>query len=286
MTDGDGEPTADPREAFSLLAHDTRLDIVLASLSNWRGSRTEPQSYSELMAAVGLADSGKFNYHLQSLLGTYLRDVEGGYVPTASATALYRTALAMRPTASPDRTEVDVDSTCSDCGSELTGRYEHGFFTVHCPACEATPERFTITFPARGLDGRDGPALVEAVHRRTRHHVSLARSGQCPACAGTVSPSLLEDDIPGYGRLACDACSWLVVVPVLFALSLDFRVVAALTALDVPIDDLYMWEYPEPSVASDGDVYELELEEDGRTATVRLDEALDVLSVTVDGDPL
>ena len=64
--DGD---RASVREAFSLLAHEVRLDIVLALLENWAAVDTEPQSYSDLMDAVGMRDSGKFNYHLDKLRG-------------------------------------------------------------------------------------------------------------------------------------------------------------------------------------------------------------------------
>jgi len=72
MPDGD-ETLAQPREAFALLGHDLRLEILLALLDRWEAARTEPQRYSELMRAVGTQDSGKFNYHLGKLRGAYLR---------------------------------------------------------------------------------------------------------------------------------------------------------------------------------------------------------------------
>ncbi|MDF9745462.1 DUF7347 domain-containing protein [Natrinema salsiterrestre] len=94
----DDEARAAVREAFSLLDHEIRLEILLALLEDWHAVYTEPRSYTELMDAVGMRDSGKFNYHLDKLRGVYVRQVEDGYVPTASVTALYRAVLAHRPT--------------------------------------------------------------------------------------------------------------------------------------------------------------------------------------------
>lgn len=283
MTDAEADAAADPREAFSLLAHDLRLDIVLASLADWRGSMTDPRSYSDLMAALDMQDSGKFNYHLQSLLGTYLRETDGGYVPTASATALYRSVLAMRPTAAPARTDLAVDSDCPDCGSGLSALYEHGFFVVRCPACEHTVDEFTIPFPVNGLADRTDAEVVAAVHQRTRHHVSLGRTGQCPHCAGTTTTTVLPDDAPNDVRISCDTCSWLVVVPFLFALGAEPRVGGALAALGLSPDDHYMWELPAPTVTEADGRYVLSVEAAGATATLRVDDDLAVRSVTVDG---
>jgi hypothetical protein len=131
---GRAEP-ADAREAFALLGHEIRLDIVLALFEDWMAAYTEPKPYAELMDAVGMEDSGKFNYHLGKLRGVYVRQVEDGYVPTASATALYRAVLATRPTETADHEQQLPDRHCPACGEQPRLRYEGGFVTVECPAC-------------------------------------------------------------------------------------------------------------------------------------------------------
>lgn len=128
-------------DAFSLLGHEIRLGILRAfldtcepvdpeSLSDMRDQRT--LSYAELMRATDIQDSGKFNYHLERLRGTYIEKVETGYVPTASAIALYEAVVAYRPTDSVSA-GLSVDERCPNCGSKLRGEYEQEFLSVDCP---------------------------------------------------------------------------------------------------------------------------------------------------------
>jgi hypothetical protein len=239
-TDGDGEML---REAVSLLAHDIRVDILLALLDGWAGVHTEPRGYAELMRAVGIEDSGKFNYHLGRLRGVYVEKVEDGYVPTAAATALYRAVLAHRPTERTTRTGT-VAGGCPNCGGTVAERYERSFLTVECTECEAWPG-VTYSFPVNGLRGRTGGERLEALTTRASHHVGLAQTGQCPFCAGRVEVQfdpevdwMRNGDVPPV-ELACDTCSWLVVVGVLTPLQHQPRVAAALTTVgaEPPLDD-------------------------------------------------
>jgi len=278
------------REAFALLGHEVRLDILLALLENWRAARTEPRSYSELMRAVDMRDSGKFNYHLKRLRGAYVRKVEGGYVPTASATALYRAVLATRPSADPDRRSFAVDAACPDCGGDLSGTYERSFLSVTCADCGSLAGDFTYSFPRNGLDGRTDEAVLDAVSRRVAHHVALARSGQCPFCAGRTTATVREDyaDSDTHDvEITCDTCSFVVGVGLLFAVALVPEVTAALVALSVPVEAARTWDLPEPTVdtrSRDPLVVALEVETDAGAATVVVDEGLTVRGVTVDGD--
>ncbi len=242
----------DAREAFDLLGHDIRLEILLALLEDWLAAHTKPKSYAELMDAVGMEDSGKFNYHLDKLRGVYVRQVEDGYVPTASATALYRAVLAHRPTDSVAVDQTLSTATCPACGAEPQLRYDRGFVTVDCPDCSEW-EGFTYPFPQNGFERHNSEQLLAAVSERVRHEVGLARTGQCPACAGPTTvdlrPEQVEDD--GWIELACDSCTFVVGVDPLTALLTDDRVGAALR--EIGLDPLgHDWERPDsqPSVSS------------------------------------
>jgi DNA-binding transcriptional ArsR family regulator len=287
----DDEQAEAIREAFALLGHEVRLDILLALLENWRAAHTEPQSYSDLMRAVDMRDSGKFNYHLKRLRGAYVRKVEGGYVPTASATALYRAVLATRPsTDAPDSRTFAVDAGCPDCGGDLSGTYERSFLSVTCADCGSLAGDFTYSFPRNGLDGRTDEAVLNAVSRRVVHHVALARSGQCPFCAGTTTATVCEDyaetdthDV----EMTCDTCSFVVGVSLLFAVALVPEVTAALVALGVPVEAARTWDLPEPTIdtrSRDPLVVALGVETDAGAATIVVDEDLSVSEVTVDGE--
>lgn len=63
-----------PEKAFSLLGNETRVAIIREL-----GATEDPRSFSDLHAAVGVRDSGGFNYHLQKLVGTFIRRADGGY---------------------------------------------------------------------------------------------------------------------------------------------------------------------------------------------------------------
>jgi hypothetical protein len=249
MTDGEGR-LAQPRDAFALLSHDLRLEILLALLSHWDAVNTEPQRYSELMRAVGMEDSGKFNYHLDKLRGVYLRKTEDGYVPTASATALYRAVLAHRPTETPDRTQLDPSVDCPHCGTGLTGLYEREFFSLRCDSCESVVGEFTYPLPKNGLAERTDGEVVEAVYDRAREHIGLARRGQCPSCGGTttrtVEASAVTETEPPV-HIDCDTCTWTVRTGFMLPFLTDARVLAALNAVGVAVEECFPWELPDPT---------------------------------------
>ncbi|MCH7660071.1 MAG: helix-turn-helix transcriptional regulator [Euryarchaeota archaeon] len=63
-----------PEEAFALLGNETRVAIIREL-----GTADDPRSFSDLHAAVGVRDSGGFNYHLQKLVGSFVRRTDEGY---------------------------------------------------------------------------------------------------------------------------------------------------------------------------------------------------------------
>jgi predicted transcriptional regulator len=66
-----------PETAYALLASEPRVGIVRAL-----GESDEPRSFTALKERVGIRDSGRFNYHLQRLVGTFVERTECGYVLT------------------------------------------------------------------------------------------------------------------------------------------------------------------------------------------------------------
>lgn len=243
MTDHDRGRTV-PEEAFALLGHQIRLDILSAFFDNYSpvdpGSRSEVRdqrklSYSELMAATEMQDSGKFNYHLEKLRGVYVEKIDEEYVPTASAIALYQAVVANRPTESVSDS-FDIEEACPNCGSEQSGRYEQEYFTIDCSACD---QLSVYHFPKNGLTVRDGEDVYGAVYDRMMHHVGLARTGQCPSCAGKTSITVPRDRLDGESlptaEMICETCSWLVTVDIVSALQFEPRITSALLEMGVPL---------------------------------------------------
>lgn len=282
-----GGDRAAVREAFAVLAHDIRLDIVVALLENWAGVHTEPQSYSDLMDAVGMEDSGKFNYHLDRLRGIYVDEVEGGYVPTASATALYRAVLAHRPMEQATRTG-ELDDACPDCGGTLVERYERSFLTLECVDCDNWPG-LTYSFPANGLRGRTDDEHRRALAHRASYHVGLARTGQCPFCAGRVQGQFdpaadwVGDGVGPSVELTCGTCTWQVVVDILAPFQFEPQVGAALAAVGIerlPVEP-HDADTTTRRVSTDPFRLEVDAETDEGAVTFVIDDELDVHSVAV-----
>lgn len=288
MPDADETDVAVPQEAFALLGHRLRLEILLALFADWRAAHTEPRGYAELMRAVGEPDSGKFNYHLRKLTGPYVRKTDTGYVPTASATALYRAVLATRPTAQTTRTTLDPEADCPSCGVPLAGRYEGGFVSVTCPACASTRAAFSYPFPQNGLDGRSDAEVFAALDRRIRAEVGLARSGQCPDCAGevavTITPEALDAPDEEPVELSCETCTWQVSVDPLTPLLSETRVASALSEIGIPVETSNAWELPTPTAtdtSEESSALRLEVTHDGMTARIYVDRDLQVVGVSV-----
>ena len=284
MTDVEAN-ISQPKTAFALLGHDLRLEILLALLDRWEAAHTEPQRYSELMRAVEIQDSGKFNYHLGKLCGAYVQKVDGGYVPTASATALYRAVLAHRPTVPPNRTELTPGVACPSCTEDLIATYEQEFFTLSCPGCEDVSGEFTYPLPKNALDGRTDREVLRVVHDRARAHVGLARRGQCPDCTGittvTVRRDALESGSDPPVVITCDTCTWRVESGVLLPLLTDAYVTKALADIGVALEDCYLWTLPDPEVtvaATDPVQFDISFEGDGGVAVVTVDDGLTVLA--------
>lgn len=73
------------------------------------------------------------------------------------------------------------------------------------------------------------------------HHVGLARTGQCPSCAGitngTVPRERLDEESTPTAEMACETCSWFVTVDIVSALQFEPQVTKALIELDVPLSE-------------------------------------------------
>jgi len=287
-------------DAFSLLGHDIRLGILRAffdmyepvdpeSLPEVRDQRT--LSYAELMDAVEMEDSGKFNYHLDQLRGVYIEEVKEGYVPTASAIALYEAMVANQPTETISA-DFSIDERCPNCESELRGEYQQEFLSVDCPACDLFWGA-TYRFPKNGLTVRDGENVFESLYDRMMHHVGLARTGQCPSCAGLTNVVIprkrLDGDSTPTVELSCETCSWFVTIDIVSAVQFEPRVTNALFEIGLPLGESHNMRTTEQvlpdvtgNIESESPLHaKITISFEGDIAEFVVDNELDVLSVRV-----
>jgi hypothetical protein len=287
-------------EAFALLGHEIRLNILRAffqmyepvdpeSLPDVRDQRS--LSYGELMKEVEMKDSGKFNYHLEKLQGVYIEKVDAGYVPTASAIALYEAMVANRPTETVPA-DFSVDGKCPNCDSRLRGEYEQEFLSVDCPTCDLFWGA-TYRFPKNGLAVREDENVFNVLYNRMMYHVGLARTGQCPSCAGNttvvVPRERLDGDSTPTVKLSCGTCSWFVTVDILSALQFDPQVRNAMFEVGLPLRESSSMQTTEqvlPDISGRVDSENplhaiITIQSDDHIAKIVVDDGLKVLSATV-----
>ncbi|SDR35746.1 DUF7351 domain-containing protein [Natronobacterium texcoconense] len=194
-----------PADAFSLLGHDLRVDILRGLLELSRTRAEYPASFSTLRERVGADVSSQFNYHLDELTGHFVRRTDDGYelryagweVATSILAGTYNRRAAFGPT--------EIDGRCPHCTeSSLAATYREEWLTVECPTCNERLVRYP--FPPGGLESRSLSEVLEAFDRHVRSHVALARDGICPGCTGPVTVQTATDaDLEGE-RIAIFVC--------------------------------------------------------------------------------
>lgn len=201
-------------DALDVLAEGTRARILVELGEAWGEGAAGPAvlSYSELMDRVGVRDSGRFNYHLNAMVGTFVRKLEAGYVLHHPGHLVYRSIVAGVLTDRPSGEPIPVGD-CPECGGDAAARYltDH-VLSIRCGDCGTTMDR--ITAPPRLAESHSGTDLVEAAVQKQFHDLSLHRRGICYGCGGTVDRRVETDpidwtppfDTAAYCLLACAAC--------------------------------------------------------------------------------
>ncbi|WP_049898853.1 winged helix-turn-helix domain-containing protein [Halococcus agarilyticus] len=180
-----------PSETFEILGHETRLAIV-EELAKHRRTQWQPSGlgFAELRKAVGIADAGKFNYHLGELRGHFVYKDDDEYVLRNAGLELAGAIVAGTYTERADTRRAAVDRACPACGSSLEGVYERGYLRIECPDHGAV---FENSVPPGAAAGRSMDELVAVANRDAKHTLEHARDGTCPHCWGSMSITVPAD---------------------------------------------------------------------------------------------
>jgi hypothetical protein len=192
----------DPAELFSVVGNETRVAILRAFVErrreNCERARSDDieevadweatMSFSELQDAVGIEDSGQFNYHLQQLLGQYVREDGEEYALTMNGTTVVGTILSggYGGGEMEDR-KLDVD--CTHCDAQVLARYRNGALLVHC---ENDHYLMGQGLPTGAVEGKSLEELLTLTARLTRHENELLVSGTCSYCYGPTDVTVGE----------------------------------------------------------------------------------------------
>lgn len=208
-------------DALTIIGERTRANIIIELGQARTTDPTVPNTlgFSGLMKRVGIEDSGRFNYHLNKLVGTFVKKSDDGYLLRLPGQLLYQAIIAGTFT---DRHAIDpfpVDD-CPDCDGGLWAAYhpDH-LLTVECVGCETLFD--AIHFPVRGVRDRSNEELLDVAYQRRYHKVAVMRRGVCHSCGSGVQRALESsasitygsrsvDEIAGletYGMLECTGCN-------------------------------------------------------------------------------
>lgn len=217
---GSGEDVGDvvdrnglaPAEAFGVLQSEVRLAILRAL---W-AAPDEPVPYAALERRTA-AETDNFHYHLEQLVGHFVRRTDAGYELRYAGEAVVRAVVAGWITDDVSLAPLVIDDHCPYCESAIEIRYLDEQLTARCTGCggvvrgEELPPGTIMHygFPPSGVSGRSPEELLEAGHVLYDAKVTPMLNGVCPECAAAVDHAFVvcEDHDPGADGLcpACDA---------------------------------------------------------------------------------
>jgi hypothetical protein len=272
-----------PDEAFWLLGDQMRTAILRTV---WE-SAEETVTFSEIRERIGRPDSGKFNYHLNKLVGHFLSKGENGYGLTQAGREVVRAVMAGTITQHAEIGPAPIDAQCTDCGGTLVGRYDE-YGSIECQDCGEIV--MWNEFPPAGLDGRSPEAFARAFDRWTRVRFGLAMDGLCPNCACEMTTEILggemgaDDDVATMHR--CENCKYEARVPLFGHVVSHPATVSFFYDRGVDVTEMPYWqlqalarEFTEEVVSENPWIARVAMASDGHTLELTLDEHLDVVDV-------
>jgi ferredoxin len=210
--------TIDPltlNDALGIIGEKTRATIIieLGQAKSTDPSESNTLGYSELMKRVGAEDSGRFNYHLNKLVGPFVKKRDEGYSLRLPGQLIYEAVIAGTLT---DRQAIEpfqVDS-CPDCGGMLSAAYhpDH-LLIVECTNCETLFD--TVHFPARGTLNRSKTGILDAAYQRRYHKIATMCRGVCFTCGAKIDRALETAASITYGSASVEEMAGLETYAVL-----------------------------------------------------------------------
>lgn len=275
-------------QAFSVLGDETRLRILLELVDATNILHPDRGlTFSELRERVGAKDSGRFNYHLGKLEGTFIEKVDEVYVSRYPARAIISAVYAgtFRDSDETDARSMELDRTCPNCSHPITLRYEEHTLTSGCENCNIK-DRFERVPPGAFTD-RTLEELAATVSKRWLTEIDLARQGVCLYCWGETErtypaepPETTEMNEQLYVATNCQQCWYRAVTPLRTIVGLHPLICSELLSVDATRDDAIRKLYSQNTCDCEVTLHDT----DPVSATMRVETADRTLSISIDGD--
>lgn len=135
-----------PETVFGLLSDESRLRILQALGE----TPDDPVPFARLHRRSGVDDSGRFNYHLGKLRGTFVRRTDAGYELTYAGRQVIGAMYAGIYTTNATVEALPVGGNCPVCDGDLVAAYEGETARIDCAECGEFRNAFS--FPPGSLD--------------------------------------------------------------------------------------------------------------------------------------
>jgi len=268
--------------AFGLLGNETRL-AILRALSE----ADEPQTFSTLVDAVGMRDSGQFNYHLDKLLDSFVRKTEDGYALTEAGKHVVGAVLAGRYTKTLAGDPIPMDADCPYCDGSLAGVFDEESVRVACEDCDRTV--IGLSVPPGVFEDYPREEWPLVAERWTRRTFETFLRGFCSVCHGPVTRTLelgvdeIHDVFDAGAQYTCERCGGDMNANVEASVISHPAVVAFYHDHGIDVSETPIWEFDwavQPSatvVSEDPPRVEVPVEHDGDRLFLTLDEDAEVV---------
>ncbi|WP_436936336.1 ArsR/SmtB family transcription factor [Halovenus marina] len=286
----------DPEAVFSTLSDTNRVDILRAL---WEAEGHEA-TFSDLREAVGMRDSGQFNYHLDKLVGRLVTRTDEGYELTRTGMQVVGAVEAGTYTTSADVDSIPVSAPCGTCGGTQTLSYENQTVLVECEDCGI---HMAVGVPPSVIAGYDREEIPAVASRYLQSKLRQIYDGFCLYCDGAIEPTVdslsaiidVSENVPediaaeikdsAFVQFECSRCGGRVPTTPRITLLHHPAVIAFYYDHGISLSEESVWQFADLSadrqrlVETDPVRVRLTYTVDGDTLTLVVDGSLDVVEI-------
>lgn len=222
-SDGETPGRIPPDDAFGLIAHETRIDILRVLAMTDRADR--PLSFSEILDQLDGVRSARFNYHLNELTGQFVERTDEGYDFRRPGRRVAQAILSGSVTGNQLSELTDVEQDCHHCGGPLEIMYHDERIAVYCPECSGTyassnyqdqhddvPDEYGFlglhNLPPAGMVDREPTDALEEAHTWSLMDTLSMVTDSCPRCSSEFEEWIDVCENHHGGTSCCERCGY------------------------------------------------------------------------------
>lgn len=187
----DTEPA--PEEVFAAIGDKKRLEIVWILHDAYVQGPPYDLSFSELHSRMSVdIDSSQLNYHLQQLVGHFVKKSNHSYRLRTAGKHLCQTFQAGVFHTPQEPITVDAGFECHYCKTPVEAIFNEERVDVQCPCCEYIYIGKPVELPLNVFD--DAAAAFEQFSKYIHHKVLGFARGVCTRCGNALGTEIYKSN--------------------------------------------------------------------------------------------